>query len=102
MKKFLLAVALIVGVVASQFVAMSQAEAYEPQNGDVAVVYFWSCVECSDIYKQVVIQPYKYSDPDPREAYLYGCHSSKKIPHKWERTYTREIYQFINGQWRRM
>ena len=102
MKKVLLAAMLIVGVVASQFVAMSQAEAYEPQNGDVAVVYSWYCEECNAMYKQVTILPYKYSDPDPRDAQLYGCHNNSKTAHKWNRTYNKETYRFINGQWRRM
>lgn len=78
MKKFLVAAALILGVVVSQFVEVPCAEAYTPQNGDVAVVLYWYCNECNEAYKQTIIHPNKYADPDPREVRLYGCHSNKK------------------------
>ena len=95
MKKILLAAMLIVGVVVSQFVTMSQAEAYQPQHGDVAIVYYWQCGNCNAIYKQVTIYG-KYSDTNPPD---YGCHDNSR--HQWYvRTY--DTYKFLNGQWMRM
>ena len=92
MKKILVMAALVIGIFAAQ------AEAYQPQYGDVAIVHFWHCEECDENYKQIVIEPHKYSDPNPP---TYGCHSNKKIAHKWNRVYSNERYIFSNGQWRR-
>ncbi|MBR3497845.1 MAG: hypothetical protein IKO05_02495 [Selenomonadaceae bacterium] len=47
MKKIFLAAALIVGVVASQFVAMSQAQAYTPTEGDMITVVPYACHFCT-------------------------------------------------------
>lgn len=71
MKKFLLAAALIVGVVASQFVAAPQAEA------DVAGVHatIWECEHCKERFNA---EPYTHPNDYGKKR---GCPSRSGLHH---------------------
>ena len=87
MKKFLFAAALIVGVVVSQFVVPSQAQAY--RNGDVADELHYKCYHCGAEYIMV------YKAGQRADS---GNFNEFDKNHDWKLVaVTHYIYQ--NGQW---
>ena len=97
MKKFLFVAALIVGVVASQFVTMSQAEAYEFHEDDEIIVQTYACnfctkraLVCIDYFDKILRDDRPYKDC-PNSYYGDGSHNWYMLG------YSR--YRYHSGRW---
>lgn len=92
MKKFLLAVALIVSIVASQIIGASQAQAYTPEKGDQAWHMINQCLNCGRRGEQISIYGKVMLKDDCPTA---GC---PRGDHYWKTlVWIRYIYR--SGQW---
>ncbi|MBQ6004946.1 MAG: hypothetical protein IJL14_01710 [Selenomonadaceae bacterium] len=103
MKKFLLTAALIIGIVISQFVTISQAQTYTPQEGDKAIIDARGCHWCYESYNEAQIYRNKQliaQDTAPE----YGCSRSYNGDgrHAWSNESRRSYYIFTNGSWQQV
>lgn len=99
MKKFAVSVAMIIGIIFSQFVAIPQAQAYQPEEGDTAKVQKYQCHYCQEIYNSVSIERkngaliQSFSQPSK-----YGCSKNYNNEHAWMGGAVTH-YRYDGSQW---